>query len=149
MTEKTTGTVGAPIIWRLSLSSSPERVFGLLDTDDGRERFWAVRSQRVPHGFELEFPGGLKGRVEVVERQAPTRLAIRYFGSEAVFDLVRREDGGCLFQVTCRCDDPDAWLEFYPGWVSWLLVLKAAADFDVDLRNGSPERTWEQRYVDQ
>ena len=93
MTEKTTGTVGAPIIWRLSLSSSPERVFELLDTDDGRERFWAVGSHPVPRGFDLEFPGGLKGRVEVVE--------------------------------------------------------KAAADFDIDLRNGSPERTWEQRYVDQ
>jgi hypothetical protein len=33
--------------------------------------------------------------------------------------------------------------------VSWLLVLKAAADFAVDLRNGSPERAWEARYVDQ
>lgn len=76
-------------------------------------------------------------------------MVIRYFGSEAVFELTTREDGGCLFQVTCWCDNPDAWLQFYPGWVSWLLALKAAADFDIDLRNGSPERTWEQRYVDQ
>jgi hypothetical protein len=36
-----------------------------------------------------------------------------------------------------------------PGWVSWLLVLKAVADFGVDLRNDSPERAWNQRYVDQ
>ena len=40
-------------------------------------------------------------------------------------------------------------MEFHPGSVSWLLVLKAAADFGVDLRNGSPERAWEQRDVDQ
>jgi hypothetical protein len=33
--------------------------------------------------------------------------------------------------------------------VSWLLVLKAAADHDVDLRNGSPDRAWAQGYVDQ
>jgi hypothetical protein len=33
--------------------------------------------------------------------------------------------------------------------VSWLLVLKAVADFGVDLRNDSPERAWKQRYVDQ
>jgi hypothetical protein len=32
--------------------------------------------------------------------------------------------------------------------VSWLLVLKTA-DFGVDLRNGSPERAWNRRYVDQ
>jgi hypothetical protein len=37
---------------------------------------------------------------------------------------------------------------FYPGWVSWLLVLKAATDFEVDLGNGSPERACDQRYVD-
>ena len=148
MTGKTTGAIGAPIVWRLSLATPRERVFELLDTDEGRERFWGVRSRRVGDGFELEFPGGLKERVEVLERRVPTRLAIRYFGSEAVFDLAEREDGGCLFQVTCRCDDPDEWLQFYPGWVSWLLVFKAAADFGIDLRNGSPERTWEQRYVD-
>lgn len=58
-------------------------------------------------------------------------------------------DGGCLFQVTYLCDNPDAWLQFYPGWVSWLLMFKAVADFEIDLRNGSPERAWEQRYVDQ
>ena len=38
---------------------------------------------------------------------------------------------------------------FHAGWVSWLLVLKAVADFEVDLRNGDPERAWSQRYVDQ
>ena len=146
---ETASRVGDPIVWRLSLASTPERVFELLDSDAGRERFWAVRSRRVEGGFELQFPGGLEGRVEVIERRPPARLAVRYFGSEAVFDLAQREDGGCLFQVECRCDDPDASLEFYPGWVSWLLVLKAAADFGVDLRNASPERAWEQRYVDQ
>ena len=149
MTGKTTGAIGAPIVWRLYLATPRERVFELLDTDEGRERCWGVRSRRVGDRFELEFPGGLQGRVEVIERRVPMRLAIRYFGSEAVFDLAEREDGGCLFQVTCRCDDADAWLEFYPGWVSWLLVFKAAADFDIDLRNGSPDRAWRQRYVDQ
>lgn len=138
-----------PIVWRLSLTSSPERVFKFLDTDEGRERFWAVRSRATSVGFDLTFPGGLQGRVEVVERDVPRRLVIRYFGSRAVFDLARREDGGCLFQVTCLCDDSDAWLQFYPGWVSWLLVFKAAVDFDIDLRNGSDELAWDQRYVDQ
>ena len=76
-------------------------------------------------------------------------MVIRYFGSRSELDLSPREHGGCLFQVTCHSEDPAAWVEFLPGWVSWLLVLKAAADFGVDLRNGSPERAWSQRYVDQ
>jgi hypothetical protein len=148
VTDDMTVTVGSPFVWRLSLASPPERVFELLDTDAGRERFWALSSRSFPDGFELEFPGGLKGRVDVVDRQVPRRLAIRYFGSEADLELTPRGDGGCLFKVTCRCDDPDAWLQFYPGWVSWLLTLKAAVDFDADLRNGAPGRAWEQRYVD-
>jgi uncharacterized protein YndB with AHSA1/START domain len=138
-----------PILWRLSLASSPARVFELLDTDAGRERFWAERSLATDDGFELEFPGGLTRPVRVLERDPPTRLVIHYFGSKAELDLAPREDGGCLFQVTCHCDDPAAFVEFLPGWVSWLLVLKASADHGVDLRNGSPDRAWSQRYVDQ
>ena len=137
------------IVWRLSLASPRADVFGLLDTDEGRERFWAVRSREREGGFELEFPGGLTSFVEVVEREPPARLAVRYFGSDVELLLAEREDGGCLFEARCRCDDPAAWVEMHPGWVSWLLVLKAAADFGVDLRNGSPERAWPQRYVDQ
>jgi len=139
----------SPIVWRLSLTSPPERVFELLDTDERRERFWAERSRARADGFELAFPGGLTGHVEVLERQPSTHLRIRYFGADAELDLSPREDGGCLFQVACHCDDPAAWVEFQPGWVSGLLVLKAVADFGVDLRNDSPERAWNQRYVDQ
>jgi hypothetical protein len=80
----------SPFVWRLSLASSPESVFELLDTDVGRERFWALRSRAAEGGFDLEFPGGLKGRVDVVDRQPPTRMGIRYFGSEVEFALSRR-----------------------------------------------------------
>ncbi len=148
MKEEPKVTVGTPIVWRVSLASSPERVFELLDTDAGRERFWALRSRAVSDGFELEFPGGIETRVEVLDRDRPTRMSIRYFGSEADLELAAQGGGGCALEVTCRCADPDEWLEFYPGWVSWLLTLKAAADFGVDLRNGTDGRTWGERYVD-
>jgi hypothetical protein len=140
--------VGQPIVRRLPLSRPRERVFGLLDPDAGRERHWTVRSHSSGGGFELEFSGGLKTYVEVLERRSPARLAIRYFGAESIFDLAPHEDGGCLFQVTCRCEDAAEWLELYPGWVGWLLVLEAAADFGVDLPSGSGDRTRRQRYVD-
>jgi uncharacterized protein YndB with AHSA1/START domain len=140
--------VGQPIVWRLALAAAPEEVFALLDTDEGRERHWARSSHATPEGFDLEFSGGLQEEVKVIDCRPPHRMTIRYFGSTAALDLSPREGGGCDLQVTCRCDDPNEWMHFYPGWVSWLLVLKAAADFGVDLRNGSPERTWSQRYVD-
>ena len=138
-----------PIVWRLSLASPPGRVFEYVDTDAGRERFWATRSRRDDSSFELQFPNGYRTRVDVLERIHPSRLVIQYLDSRSTFDLTPHPGGGCLFQVTCECDEPDSWMEFYPGWVSWLLVLKAAVDFGVDLRNGSPDRTWDQRFVDQ
>ena len=140
-------TPGEPIVWRVSLASAAEDVFALLATDEGRERHWARRSRTTDDGFELEFAGGLKEHVVVLESTPPTRMRIRYFGSESEL-MLKPSDGGCVLEVTCRCEDDAAWLEFFPGWVSWLLVLKAAADFGVDLRNGSPERSWNERYVD-
>jgi uncharacterized protein YndB with AHSA1/START domain len=48
-------TVGDRFVWRPSLASSPEHVFELVDTDEGRERFWALRSRVAPDGFDLEW----------------------------------------------------------------------------------------------
>src|SRR5262249_15607674 len=76
-------------------------------------------------------------------------VRIRYFGCEAALELSGDGGGGCLLTVTCDCGDREAWLEFYPGWVSWLLVLKGAVDFGVDLRNGAADRSWSRGFVDQ
>ena len=38
--------------------------------------------------------------------------------------------------------------EEWPGWVSVLLALKAAADYNVDIRNHDIKRTWDQGYCD-
>ena len=122
-------------------------VFALLDTDAGRERHWAQRSRVTPDGFELEFAPGVVEHVVVLERVQPTRLLIRYFGSESDLVLTPHDDG-CVLTVTCRCEETAEWMEFLPGWVSWLLVLKAAADFDVDLRSRLPGRTWNELFVD-
>lgn len=136
-----------PIVWRVALSSAPERVFELLDTDAGRERFWSVRSNAVESGFVLSFPNGRTTRVEVLERREPTRLVLRYFGAEVELEL-DAADPGCVLEVRDHGRDLADWRDRHAGWVSWLLTLKATADFDVDLRNGAPHRTWDQRFVD-
>jgi hypothetical protein len=141
-------TPGEPIVWRVSLASAAEDVFALLDTDDGRERHWARRSRATPDGFALEFAGGLTEDVAVLERVPPTHMRIRYFGSETDLVLTPGDDGGCVLEVRCRCNEVGEWMEFFPGWVSWLLVLKAAADFGADLRNGLSQRTWNELFVD-
>ena len=34
------------------------------------------------------------------------------------------------------------------GWVSVLMAMKGAVDFEIDLRNHNPERVWENGYLD-
>jgi hypothetical protein len=38
--------------------------------------------------------------------------------------------------------------EIRSGWISVLLLLKAAVDFGVDMRNHDPKRTWDHTYCD-
>ena len=40
------------------------------------------------------------------------------------------------------------YLDVYAGWVSVLLNLKAAVDYNLDLRNHDINKTWDQGYVD-
>lgn len=37
----TQNEVGGPIRWRMHIPAPPEKVFDLLDSDEGRARFWA------------------------------------------------------------------------------------------------------------
>ena len=80
----------------------------------------------------------------VLENEPPHSFALEYFGHETRFRLSGDASGGTDLVLTST----DTERETYAGWVSVLLALKAAADFDVDLRNHDPQRTWEHRYVD-
>ena len=39
-------------------------------------------------------------------------------------------------------------VETTAGWVSALMAMKAAVDFDVDLRNHDSKRSWKSSYCD-
>jgi hypothetical protein len=137
-----------PIIWKLSLASPPARVWLLLDTDAGRERHWALTSEATEAGFRLSFPGDQADEVKVLERDPPRRMRIDYFGVECELMLEPTPEGGTLLTAIDHADDAEEWLGRHPGWVSWLLILKGAADFGVDLRNHHPERHWLEGFVD-
>ncbi len=138
-----------PIVWRLKLNASPQAVFDCLATDEGRERFWVDESRTQSEGVNLWFAAmNIRTVMTILEARPPERLVVRYFGADTAFTLTPREPGGCDLEL--RVDSPPAhdWHEIHAGWVSALLALKAAVDFDVDLRNHDPARTWSQRYCD-
>ena len=138
-----------PIEWRVHLTSSPAQVFEAWATDAGRERFWAERSQPTGDGFRLNFVGGEALDVAVAESEPGARFGFRYFGGSTVtVELAPDGSGGCELRLREQ-GVPDAeHVENYAGWVSVLLCLKAALDFNVDLRGHDPKRSWARRYVE-
>lgn len=137
------------IVWRIHLRSSPEVVYDLLASAEGRRRFWAASAEETAGTIAFRFTNGQTVACRILERRPPTRFALTYFGDSTVaFDLAADDRGGTDLRLTETGVPPDEALDNLPGWVSVLLGLKAAADFGIDLRNHDPARQWEQGYVD-
>lgn len=137
------------IIWRLHLSSSPKRVFQLIDSDEGRARFWAEAAVESGGHLEFRFPNGIRWRGRILERIQDKMYRVVYIGGTvATFTLEDDGAGGTDLTLTDEGVPAEDKMEVTAGWVSVLLALKAAADFSVDLRNHDPARTWDQGYVE-
>ena len=137
------------IRWRLHLVSSPQTVYELLATDDGRARFWAESAVERDGIIRFEFPNGLVWEGPILERTPHRRFAIEYIeGSRVVFDLEADGHEGTELELTAVVVREEWRTEETAGWVSVLLALKAAADHGVDLRSHDPSRTWDQGYAD-
>ncbi|NHF61373.1 hypothetical protein FK220_018610 [Flavobacteriaceae bacterium TP-CH-4] len=136
------------IIWRLHLKSPPKHVFTLLNTAEGRERFWCEKSSETDTGILFEFPNGMKYIGKVYERATDKVFKIDYFHSSVAFELEKNAIGGTDLTLTNSRVSNDEYEQMKAGWVSVLLNLKAVADFGIDLRNHDQGKTWDQGYVD-
>ena len=124
-------------------------MYDLIATSDGRRRFWAEAADERDGVVEFRFSNGAVWRGRVLERDAPHRFAVEYLGgSRATFECADDGAGGTDLTLTETGVSPEDWEENHAGWVSVLLALKAAADFDVDLRNHDPSRSWDAGFVD-
>lgn len=136
------------IVWRLRLTSAPERVFAAWLSPPDHERFWCERSDVQPDGFRQHFIDGTVAFCAVEETTAPVHIRLRYFMTRVDVHLERRGDGTDL-TLTVLDVEPHEWHDVHAGWLNVLLPFKAWVDFGVDLRNHDPLRTWAQRYADQ
>lgn len=137
------------ITWRLHLSSSPESVYRALCSDRGRESFWVESSAECNGEIEMRFINGSVCRARILEQVEAERFVLEYFGSRVCFDLADDGAGGTDLSMTNSGYLPAEREEILAGWLNVLLPLKSAVDYQVDLRNHDPGRTWDQRYVDQ
>ena len=134
------------IIWQLHLKSPPNIVHGMFATDKGREMFWAEKSAEKNGRVELRFIDGLILKPKILRNEPPKRFLFEYFGgSKVTVDFL--DDGAGGTDLTLQAEGASSDQE-WPGWVSVLLALKAATDYNVDLRNHDVKRTWDQGYCD-
>ena len=137
------------ILWRIHLSSPPDKVFRFLTTDEGRSRFWAESAVEKAGYIDFSFPNGVSWLGEILDISPPKRFQISYYGGTvATFELGEDLGGGTELTLTDRGVPSEYYAVVLAGWVSVLMTLKAAVDFGVDLRNHDPTRTWDQQYAD-
>ena len=136
------------IQWRLHFNSSPSKVYTALTTDDGRAKYWAESAKEVDGKINYVFLNNITDTGQILEKVPDKKFVVTYFGWTVSFDLSSDETGGTDMLMTCvGVEDKDK-PEISSGWVSWLMAMKGAVDFDIDLRNHDPKRTWFEGYAD-
>jgi uncharacterized protein YndB with AHSA1/START domain len=139
----------AIVRWHIHLNTPPALVFEALSTDSGRARWWAESARERDGHIHFRFPNGALWSGRIVASDPPRRFAVEYLGrSQAAFDLAEDGRGGTDLTLTDSGVSPEDRAEVLAGWVSVLLALKAALDFQADLRNHDPRRTWDQGFAD-
>ncbi len=141
--------IGGPIRWRMHIPVPPDRVFAVLDSDEGRAAFWAESAAEKDGGIHFRFITGETYQSRVIERRAPELWSIEYFGGPVRFELAPDGQGGTDLRLRHEGVGAEAWNEVHAGWLNVLFPLKAWLAGGVDLRNHDPERSWDQGYADQ
>ncbi len=137
------------IRWKLHLHSSPQQVYDLLASNDGRAQFWAESAMELDHHIQFVFPDGQIWRGKILDSQPDRRFQVEYYGgSKATFTLSGDGQTGTLLELTDEGVPVNDRAEVIAGWVSVLMALKAAVDYGVDLRNHDSVYTWEQGFAD-
>src|SRR5713226_5187929 len=91
------------IVWRLHLRSTPDIVYKMLATDEGRAKFWASNSTEKNGIVEFTFPDGLKLTSRIIDNQPSSRFTVQYFGGSIVtFELENDRRGGTDLTLTSR-----------------------------------------------
>lgn len=134
--------------WRVVLPAPRERVYQLLTTDAGRERFWAERSRQNAQHVELSFPDGTITSMAVLDHDPPGSFAVQYFGVRTTFTLSAVAETSTLLEVVADDVAAEEHTDIAAGWVSVLLCLKAHVVAGIDLRNHDAHRSWRDGFID-
>lgn len=137
------------IRWKIHLKSSPQAVYQKLSTDEGRASFWAESAADEEGIIHFVFPNQAEWKGRILEQEPVHKFKVEYYGgSITTFKLKSDGSGGTDLTLTDEGVLQEDRAEVIAGWVSVLMALKASVDFDIDLRNHDPNRTWDEGYVE-
>lgn len=136
------------VTWNIQLKSDPNTVFDMLDTDEGRAQFWAESAVEEKGVIHFKFINGWQYESRILTRNKPTLFSIDYFETPVEFHIKETTNGGSILTVVNEGIPDHDFNEVHAGWVSVLLVLKAAADHGIDLRNHDASKTWDEGFVE-
>jgi len=137
------------IRWKLHLQSSPQTVYQILATDEGRASFWAESAVEKDGFIHFVFPNQAEWKGKILEQESPLKFKVDYYGgSITTFELAADGDGGTDLTLTDQGVLGEDRTEVIAGWVSVLMALKASVDYGVDLRNHDMEHTWDEGYCE-
>ncbi|UII76895.1 SRPBCC domain-containing protein [Flagellimonas sp. HMM57] len=136
------------ISWKIHLIANPKRIFDLLTTPEGRKSFWAESAEENNGTIHFVFPNGETYDSKILKINPNEEFHIDYFDSLVKFNIEPIENRGSDLSLINEAVSENDYNEVHAGWVSVLMNLKAVADFNRDLRNHDPKRTWNQGYVD-
>ncbi|WP_411030154.1 SRPBCC domain-containing protein [Spongiimicrobium sp. 3-5] len=136
------------ITWKLFLKSEPNSVFDLLSTSEGRTKFWSENATEEGRIIHFLFPNGQTYDSQIIKTISNKEFHLDYFNSLVKFKLMPSENGGTDLTLINENVSESDFSEVNAGWISVLMNLKAVADFQCDLRNHDPKKTWDQGYAD-
>ncbi|WP_422861107.1 SRPBCC domain-containing protein [Flagellimonas sp. W118] len=136
------------ITWKLQLASDPNKVFDLLTTAEGITKFWSEKVNLDGNVIHFLFPNGQTYQGQIIKSIPSKEFHLDYFNSLVKFKLKEMENGGTDLTLSNENIPESDFYQVHAGWISVLMNLKAVADFQCDLRNHNPKKTWDQGYVD-
>ena len=136
------------IVWKLHFNSPTHHVYQALSTNEGRSGYWAESAIEQNDHLHYVFLNGIENTGKILERVTNEKFCVMYFGWKVTFTLSSDENGGTDMEMRAEGIAEDEKVEIIAGWVSWLMAMKAAVDFGIDLRNHDEKRSWFSGYVD-
>lgn len=137
------------IIWKAHFRSSPSKVYNALAKAEERKKFWADSVKENNGVLTYEFKSmNFVDQGRILEQIPDKLFSVEYLGSDVTFQIEPDNQGGTDLTLTVDKVSDENKVELIAGWVNWLMTMKAAVDFDIDLRNHDPERTWSHGYVE-